>query len=68
MSTYTEQANPAPMTAEVYKDIKDFLFSIVKPVPHDLVIPVPVFSQFQPESLFFDVLVEPLRQFIGDFP
>ena len=25
--SYSEQANPAPMSAEVYKDIKDFIFS-----------------------------------------
>ena len=47
-------------------NVEDFLFIIDNPVPHNPVSPVPFFFQLQPESLFFDVLIESFRQFIGD--
>ena len=41
--------------------VEDLRFSINKPVPRDPVSSVPVFFQLQPESLCFDVLIEPSR-------
>ncbi len=65
---YTQKADAESLPETgVRLNVKDFLFSIVKPVPHDLVIPVTVGFQLQPEGLFFDVLIEPFRQLIGDF-